>query len=193
MRPQGTLPLFGVNFHQISYRAAVRYRSRDGWRRGGYFVRSDTDNAVMRTVGNTLVEFKFHDFGLARMSQKRSGHHLSIDVTPAPQFVHGELRATFDTRPSNAPRSSVWGSLEELREPLVECYDAFGVDTANRYVYVLTIDRQPWNACFVTPAKLACAYHETGPLGGGASRLDSVLHIPKECAYRWRPLRRERW
>ncbi|MFO0660167.1 MAG: DUF2071 domain-containing protein [Polyangiaceae bacterium] len=193
MRPQGTLPMFGVNFHQVSYRAAVRYRTAQGWRRGRYFVRSETDNGVMRAVGNTLVEFKFHDFGLARMLQKRDGHRLSIDVKPAPEFPFGDLQATFDTRPIAPPRGSVWGSLDELREPLVECYDAFGVDAKHRFVYVLTIDRQPWKAQFVKPESLRCDFHERGPLGNGASRLDSVLHIPTECAYRWRPLRRERW
>ena len=34
-------------------------------------------------------------------------------------------------------------------------------------------------------------YVDDGPLGGGVARLDSVLHF-RECAYRWRPLRRER-
>ena len=30
MRPQGAPPLFGVNFHQVSYRAAVCYRGAAG-------------------------------------------------------------------------------------------------------------------------------------------------------------------
>lgn len=194
MRPQGTLPLFGVNFHQVSYRAAVRYRAANGeYRRGGFFVRSETDHAVMRAVGNGLREFKFHDFGLADIQLKRDGHRLHVRVTPAPGHAAGDIDVTLDTRPTAPPRTSVWGSEDDLREPLVECYDAFGVDATNRWVYVLTIDRQPWNARFVTPITTRVDVHETGILGRGASRLDSVLHIPRECAYRWRPLRRERW
>lgn len=194
MRPQGTLALFGVNFHQVSYRAAVRYRSRDGaYRRGGFFVRSETDNAVMRAVGNALTEFRYHDFGLAEIALQRSGHRLDISVNPVHRAAGGQVAASLDTsRDHGPPPGSVWRNLNELREPLVECYDAFGVDPEQRWIYVLTIDREPWDARFARVNRMRCAFHEDGPLRG-ASRLDSVLHIPRDCAYRWRPLRRERF
>ncbi len=196
MRPQGTPALLGVSFHQVSYRAAVTYRDAGGDpRRGGYFVRSDTDNAVMRAVGNALQEFKFHAFGAADIRLARHSHVLQVDVAPAAGSAPGgRISLSLDTRPRQAtPAGSVWASEAELQTPLVECYDAFGVDPAARYVYCLTIDRDAWNARFATPLAVSCEFHETGPLGGGASRLDSVLHLPRECAYRWRPLRRERF
>ncbi|NMO14312.1 hypothetical protein HPC49_29870 [Pyxidicoccus fallax] len=191
MRPQGMIPLLGVCFYQVSYRAAVRYRNANGdWRRGGYFVRSETNDPVMRRVGNALKEFKFHEFGEAHMVMAREGDLLTTTVDPEPGFPGGRLVGVFDTRPSTRPPAgSVWRGLEELHEPLVECYDALGV--AEGYVYVLTIDREPWNARFVTPVQLYCEYFDEGPLAPG-SRLDSVLHLT-ECAYRWRPLRRERY
>jgi uncharacterized protein YqjF (DUF2071 family) len=189
MRPQGLLPLFGVCFYQASYRAAVRYRSVDGgWRRGGYFVRSETNHPVMRTVGNALAEFRFHDFGLAEMVMVRDGERLTVGIDAA--VPHGKLVALFDTRTfERPPAGSVWQSLDELEEPLVECYDALGVDRENGHLYILTIDRDPWDARFVAPIDLYAEYFESGPLGG-ASRYDSTLHFQK-CAYRWRPLRRE--
>lgn len=191
MRPQGMTPLLGVCFYQVSYRAAVRYRSASGdWRRGGYFVRSETNDPVMRRVGNTLKEFKFHEFGEARMLMAREGELLTVAVDPEPPFPGGKLVGVFDTRPSTQPPpGSVWRGLEDLHEPLVECYDALGV--ADGFVYVLTIDRAPWNAHFVRPTELYSEYFEEGPLAPGA-RLDSVLHLT-ECAYQWRPLRRERY
>ncbi|MCU0657122.1 MAG: DUF2071 domain-containing protein [Polyangiaceae bacterium] len=194
MRPQGAPPLFGVNFHQVSYRAAVRYRSRSGAvRRGGFFVRSETDNALMRAVGNALVEFRFHDFGLAKVALKRSGGRLDVSVTPEPRFPGGQVAAALDvSRDHGPPRGSAWASLDELRAPLVECYDAFGVDAEQRWVYVLTIDRGPWDARFARADQVRCELLEAGPLRG-AARLDSVLHLPQPCPYRWRPLRRERW
>lgn len=190
MRPQGIVPLLGVCFYQASYRAAVRYRNANGdWRRGGYFVRSETNDPVMRRVGNALTEFKFHEFGEAQMVMAREGGLLTLSVDPEPGFPHGRLVGVFDTAPRTAPpEGSVWEGLEALHEPLVECYDALGV--ADGYVYVLTIDRAPWNARFARPVELYCEYFEEGPLAPGA-RLDSVLHLT-ECAYRWRPLRRER-
>jgi uncharacterized protein YqjF (DUF2071 family) len=190
MRPQGLSGLLGINFYQVSYRAAVRYRNAEGhWRRGGYFVRSETNDPLMRRIGNTLTEFKFHEFGEADMVMAREAERLTFAVDPLPDFPGGRLVGMLDTKPLPvAPPGSVWPSLEALHEPLVECYDAFGV--ADGYVYVLTIDRAPWNARFVRPVELYCEYMEEGALAGHA-RLDSVLHL-RECPYRWRPLRRER-
>jgi uncharacterized protein YqjF (DUF2071 family) len=186
MRPQGLMPLFGVCFYQISYRAAVQYRSADGsLRRGGYFVRSETNHPVMRTVGNALAEFRFHDFGGAEMTMLRDGERLTLGVDA--ERPHGKLVAMFDTTPSETPPAgSVWRSLDELHEPLVQCHDALGVDRDNGHLYILTIDRDPWNARFVTPIDLYAEYFESALPG----RYDSTLHF-RECAYRWRPLRRE--
>ncbi|MBI5515964.1 MAG: DUF2071 domain-containing protein [Deltaproteobacteria bacterium] len=192
MRPQGLPGLFGVDFHQVSYRAAVRYQNREGnHRRGGYFVRSETDHPVMRAVGNTLTEFKFHHFGLAAVALERDGDALSLEVKPRDGAAYGEVSALFDVREGHGPpEGSRWGSVDELSEPLVACFDAFGVDPAG-WVYVLTIDREPWRARFARTLRCSAPYFTDGPLGGGASTLDSVLCIPEPCGYRWRPLRRE--
>jgi hypothetical protein len=191
MRPQGMPSLFGVCFYQVSYRAAVQYRGADGTpHRGGYFVRSETNHEVMRAVGNALAEFKFHAFGRAEMTMLRDGPRLTIGVDPDPGFEGGKMVGLFDTTPlAGPPAGSVWSSLEDLYEPLVECYDAYGVDRANGWLYTLTIDRDPWNARFIAPSDLYCEYADSGPLAG--ARLDSVLHV-RECPYRWRPLRREK-
>lgn len=192
MRPQGLGALFGVCFYQVAYRAAVRYPSVDGsWRRGGYFVRSETNHPVMRAVGNALAEFRFHDFGLADMVMLRDGERLTLGIDPAANCPGGKLVGVFDTRPlGGPPPGSAWSTVDELHEPLVECYDALGVNREHGHLYILTIDRDPWEPRFVAPEELYVEYFTTGALGGGVARLDSVLHF-RECAYRWRPLRRE--
>ena len=108
MRPQGTPGLFGVNFHQASYRAAVEYTNAQGVkRRGGYFVRSETDHPVMRAVGNALVEFKFHDFGLAAVSLDRRGDRLDLKIAPREAAPFGGVDVTLDVREGlGAPSSS---------------------------------------------------------------------------------------
>jgi len=125
------------------------------------------------------------------MVMLRDGDRLTVGIDPAPETPHGKVVAVFDTRPLDGPPAgSVWSGLDELDEPLVECYDALGVDREGGHLYILTIDRDPWNARFVAPQDLFVEYFESGPLGGGKSRYDSTLHF-RECAYRWRPLRRE--
>jgi uncharacterized protein YqjF (DUF2071 family) len=191
LRPPGVPSLFGACFYQASYRAAVRYRDSAGdWRRGGYFVRSETNHPVMRAVGNALAEFKFHDFGAAEMIMLRDGDRLTVGIDPEPESPPGRLVTVVDTRPREAPPAgSCWSSLDELQEPLVECYDALGVDAEAGHLYILTIDRDPWNARFVEPQNVYSEFFDTGPLGLGAAELDSVLHL-EQCRYRWRPLRR---
>ena len=191
LRPPGLPALFGTCFYQVSYRAAVRYRDAGGTsRRGGYFVRSETNHPVMRAVGNALAEFKFHDFGAADVVMLRDGDRLTVGVDPEPAFPDGRLVTVVDTRHRTAPPpGSSWSSLAELHDPLVECYDALGVDAEQGHLYILTIDRDPWNARFVEPQSVYSEYFDTGPLGQGAAEMDSVLHL-EECRYRWRPLRR---
>jgi uncharacterized protein YqjF (DUF2071 family) len=195
LRPHGLPSLFGVCFYQVSYRAAVRFRDDAGvWRRGGYFVKSETNDPVMRAVGNRLAEFRFHEFGAADVVVVRQGDTLSVGVDPRVEEGHGgpgRFAAVVDTRPlAGAPPGSLWGSLEDLQEPLVDCFDAFGVDTAGGWLYTLTIDRGPWKARFARAVDVYSEWLAEGPLAGRAT-LDSVLHV-KRCAYRWRPLRRER-
>ena len=189
MRPRGLPGPAGVSFYQVSYRAAVRYRSADGgWRRGGYFLRSETNDALMRAIGNRLAEFRFHEFGAADILMVRDGDRLTVGIDS--ETAGGKLIAVVDTRPRAAPPpGSVWGSLDELHEPLVDCCDAFGVDDDAGYLYTLTIERGRWNPRFVEPVDLFCeAFAEGGDWPGAV--LDSVLHIPR-CPYRWLPLRRE--
>ncbi len=189
MRPRGLPGPAGVSFYQVSYRAAVRYRGADrSWRRGGYFLRSETNDALMRAIGNRLTEFRFHEFGAADMLMVRDGDRLTVGI--GSERPGGRLVGVVDTRPHDAPPpGSVWTSLDELHEPLVDCCDAFGVDNEAGYLYTLTIERGRWNPRFVEPVDLYCeAFAESGEWPG--AELDSVLHIPR-CPYRWLPLRRE--
>jgi uncharacterized protein YqjF (DUF2071 family) len=190
LRPRGLPSLFGASFCQVSYRAKVRYSGADeAWRSGGFFTRSDTNDAVMRAIGNRLAEFKFHDFGPATMTLLRDGENLVVGIEP--ERPGGTLVAVVPTTPlPGPPPGSAWASLADLHEPLVECYDAFGVDARSGHVYLLTIDRDPWNPVFVRPTQHYCEYFQEGPLADCDARLDSVLHV-RECEYRWRPLRRE--
>lgn len=189
MRPQGLGAVFGTNFYQVSYRAAVTLATSSGksWR-GGYFLRSETNDSIMRVIGNSLKEFKFHAFGHADMLLAREGARLvaSIESRSDPG---GDLVAIATVDESTTPPiGSVWSSLAELETPLVACYDAFAVD--GKDIYVLTIDREPWAAKFCRVDQLFSQWIETGPLAGKVV-LDSALHVPR-CAYKWRPLRRLR-
>lgn len=190
MRPRGLPGPAGVSFYQVSYRAAARYLSSDGaWRRGGYFLRSETNDPVMRAVGNRLTEFRFHEFGAADIVMLRDGDRLTVGIDA--EAPGGKLIAVVDTTPRELPPpQSAWSSLEELHEPLVDCCDAFGVDAEAGFLYTLSIERGSWRPRFVEADDLYCEQFAAGAGWEGAT-LDSILHIPR-CPYRWLPLRRER-
>lgn len=114
----------------------------------------------------------------------------NIDVATEHKQLLGEFSEPSMSQVVTSGVKRADGAGGELFEPLVACYDAFGV--ADDHVYTLTIERGPWNARFAHARELYAAYFDTGPLGGGAARLDSVLHVPR-CAYRWRRLVRERF
>lgn len=189
MRPRGLPGPAGVSFYQVSYRAAARYRSTGGlWRRGGYFLRSETNDPLMRAVGNRLTEFRFHEFGAADIVMLRDGERLTVGIDA--EAPGGKLIAVVDTTPLESPPArSVWSSLAELHEPLVDCCDAFGVDGEAGFLYTLSIERGSWRPRFVGADDLYCEYFAAGGDWREAV-LDSILHIPR-CPYRWLPLQRE--
>ncbi len=190
MRPRGLPGPAGVSFYQVSYRAAARYPSaQGGWRRGGYFLRSETNDPLMRAIGNRLTEFRFHEFGAAEIVMVRDGDRLTVGIDA--ESPGGKLIGVVDTRPLAAPPTgSAWSSLDELQEPLVDCCDAFGVDREAGFLYTLTIERGSWRPRFVAAEDLYCEYFTENAAWPGAAALDSILHIPR-CPYRWLPLRRE--
>jgi len=66
----GPLPEFlGTNYYQIVYRAVVRLYDKAGNERPGvFFLRSDSNDAVMSYFGNRLTEFRFHYFHMGAIA-----------------------------------------------------------------------------------------------------------------------------
>jgi len=190
----GTLPAaMRMNFYQATYRAHCVYTDFRGARRHGcYFIRSETSSAVMSTVANLLPEFKAHRCGTCPILMVRKGEHwiLSVDSGDDPA---GKVVLVLDTSElaSTMPASSKFASVDDARKLIVDFYDAFSYDPDTHEVFVLQIDRGPWNITIPRVVDQYFGFASAGPFPPGTAAFDSVFYF-QNTAYRWLPLVKER-
>jgi len=190
----GSLPTFArMNFYQSTYRAHVVYEDFQGARRRGcYFVRSETNSMLMSLTANLLPEFRAHRCGTCPIFMARRGDHLVLTVDSAPD-VAGKIVLVLDvTNPrSDMPPTSVFETVEEAKEIIVDFYDAYSYEPAADDIYVLRIDRGPWNFRVCDPIDVYLGYLDGTPFNSADAQLDSIFYF-QDVPYRWLPLVKER-
>jgi hypothetical protein len=181
------------NFYQATYRAHVAYTDFLGRRRRGcYFVRSETNFALMSLAANLLPEFKAHRCATYPILMLEQDGQLVLTVDSGDDPA-GTVVLVLDTaRPlPSMPPGSVFPSIRAAYEHLVDFYDAFAYDPDVDDVLVLQVDRGAWDVRVVEPVDYYLGYVSDGPFPAGAAELDSVFHFT-DVPYRWLPLVKER-
>lgn len=190
----GALPrALRMNFYQATYRAHVTFTDFRGRRlRGCYFVRSETNSYVMSLTANLLPEFKAHHCGTYPMLMVRDGGLLILTVDTGNDPA-GKVVLVLDTSCARGglPPSSCFPSLEAAYEYIVDFYDAFSRDPDTGDVFILRIDRGPWQVRIPEVIDHYLGYIRDGPFPPGAAELDSVFYF-QNTPYRWLPLVKER-
>jgi hypothetical protein len=190
----GAVPnVLRTNFYQATYRAHVTYTDFRGRRtRGCYFVRSDTNSAIMSLTANLLPEFKAHHCGTCPMLMARNGDQFVLTVDP-PDDPSGRVVLVMDTgrELDTLPASSRFRSVSEAYEYIVDFHDAFSFDPDTGEVFILRIDRGDWQIKIVEPTDYYLGYMSEGPFPAGSAELDSVFYF-RNTPYRWLPLLKER-
>jgi uncharacterized protein YqjF (DUF2071 family) len=182
-----------MNFYQATYRAHVTYTDFRGRRiRGCYFIRSETNSAVMSLTANLLPEFRAHHCRTYPMLMARRGDHLLFTVDAGDDRA-GQVVLLLDTsRPlPGMPAASVFPGVAQACEVLVDFYDAFSYDPHAEEVLLLQIDRGPWNIRVFEPVDSYFGYFADGPFPPGSTQLDSVFYF-QNTPYRWLPLLKEK-
>jgi hypothetical protein len=182
-----------MNFYQATYRAHVTYTDFRGRRsRGCYFIRSETNSAVMSLTANLLPEFRAHHCRTYPMLMARRGEHLLFTVDAGDDRA-GQVVLLLDTsRPlPGMPASSVFPGVAQACEVLVDFYDAFSYDPHAEEVLLLQIDRGPWNIQVFEPVDSYFGYFADGPFPPGSTQLDSIFYF-QNTPYRWLPLLKEK-
>lgn len=182
-----------MNFYQATYRAHVRYRSVDGeLRRGCYFVRSDTNSALMSATANLLPEFEAHRCGTCPIVMARDEGRLVLTVDAADPAGKLVLVVDENDAPTDRlPETSRFGSLEEAHRVIVDFTDSYAWQPARSEVFVLRIERGEWHYRIPRVIDAYLGYAAEGPFPRGAAHLDSVFTF-REVPYRWLPLIKER-
>jgi hypothetical protein len=89
------------------------------------------------------------------------------------------------------PQCSCFASVAAAYDFLVDFYDAFAYDPAAHEVFLLRIERGPWDVRILEPVDYYLGYFAAGPIPPDCSVLDSVFYF-RDVPYRWLPLLKER-
>lgn len=186
-------PALRMNFYQSTYRAHVTFTDFRGRKmRGCYFVRSETNSAVMSLTANLMPEFRGHRCATYPIVMARQGGHFVLTVDSGDDAA-GKVVLVLDTDCPLAamPPRSAFASVAEAYCFLVDFYDAFACEPGSDEVMILQIDRGNWDVRIVEPVDYYLGYLSAGPFPPGTAELDSVFYF-RNCPYRWLPLLRER-
>jgi hypothetical protein len=182
-----------MNFYQATYRAHVTYTDFRGRKlRGCYFVRSETNSALMSTVANLLPEFRAHRCSTYPILMARRGGHWVLTVDSGADPAGKVVLVLDDARALSAmPASSCFRSVQDAYSFLVDFYDAFAYDPETREVLILQIDRGDWDVKVMEPVDHYLGYFAGGAFPPGTAQLDSVFYF-QNVPYRWLPLLKEK-
>jgi hypothetical protein len=186
-------PTLRMNFYQATYRAHVTFTDfRGRVIKGCYFVRSETNSALMSLSANMLPEFRAHHCATYPIVMARAGEHLVLTVDSGADSA-GKVVLVLDVaRPlEGMPVGSAFPSLSAAYGHLVDFYDAFSYDPETAEVLILQIERGEWDIRVVRPLDHYLGYVAEGPFPPGAAELDSVFYF-RNVPYRWLPLLKER-
>ena len=182
-----------MNFYQATYRAHVTFSDFRGHkRRGCYFVRAETNSPLMNLTANWLPEFKAHRCSTSSILIARHGERLLLTVDSQNDAAGKVVLVLDDAHALEAmPATSVFPSIQEAYDFVVDFYEAFSYDADRGEVLVLQIDRGDWNIRLLDPIDHYFGFFAHGPFPPGKTQLDSVFYF-RDTPYRWLPLVKER-
>jgi uncharacterized protein YqjF (DUF2071 family) len=177
MRPAGVPAALGVSCRQVVYRAVVRC----GPDRGVYFLRSDTDSRIMNLGGNLLSFFRFH-YAPVSWACDRDGERVRVLSGDGSADIDLALGPAESAGPS---ASSVFPSLADAKEHLVNLFTAFCPQDGRGRVDVVRIERADWEISVLPVLRAHCAFLDgAGPIAAGTARLESVFSV-SNLPYYW--------
>lgn len=181
LRPLGVPKILGFTYNQIVYRAVVRCHGE----RGIHFLRSDADSRLMCFIGNLITILKFNH---AEIDVSEEQGQVRVDVTTA--NTDADIHASYDLAHTTKrmPPSSLFPSLPEAQDWLVELFAAFDFDATKNKIEVLRIKRGDWRVSLVEDLGGEYKFMQRGRFGGHA-QIDSIF-FAEELPYHWFRLER---
>ena len=177
MRPVGVPAALGVSYHHVAYRLLVRAHTEHGERRGLFFVRSDSDSALINLPGNWLTDFRFH---AAKIQLDAEPNALNLRVDSRDGRADAEVNL-IEGEPELAA-GSPFGSIEEARTFLK--YPPLALSVAGDELKLARVERdeRDWHERAVAVEQLRLEYLDTW------GTRDAVLELATRVdplPYRW--------
>ena len=146
----------------------------------------------MSLTANMLPEFKAHHCSTLPIVMARDGDHLVLTVDSGKDPTGKVVLVLDDSHPlSEMPSTSIFPSIEEAYDFIVDFHEAFSYDPDTGEVFILGIDRGEWKIRVLQPIDFYLGYFTDGPFPSGSTTLDSVFYF-RNTPYRWLPLLKER-
>ena len=122
----------------------------------------------------------------------QQGPHLLLSVDSG-EDAAGKVVLVLDTSSEfgGMPPSSIFRSVDDAYDYIVDFHDAFSYNPETGDVFILRIERGPWHIHIHEPVDHYLGFFSDGPFPAGACQLDSVFHFT-QTPYRWLPLMTEK-
>ncbi len=181
LRPKGFPKILGRDFFLSGYRVFVRLvRPGKQTLRGLRIVRSDTDQQLMVTLGNTFTHYGYR---FAKVAIHREADLLRIDVTTpeheADLCIEAELTAG-----ATLPDSSPFRSLADAKRFAGPMPYTFDVDAPTGKILAVRGLRKAWS-----PRLVRVLHHESTWLARpelAGARLANAFYV-EDIPYSWKP------
>ncbi len=183
LRPKGLPRALGRDFFLSGYRIFSRF-SREGKQslRGLRILRSDTDRRSMVALGNVFTHYGYR---LARVSTRRSGDRLGIEVTTHEREADLHVEADIG-KSAELPEGSPFRSLEDARRFAGPLPYTFDLDTQTGRMIVVRGLRQSWEPRSVRVERHAASFLERADFASAEKRLANAFYV-ENVPYAWRP------
>jgi Uncharacterized conserved protein (COG2071) len=175
LRPAPLPQAMGLSYWHVAYRLHARARLDCGETvEGLYFVRSDSDNAIVSSGGNWLTDFRFHT--------------ASVEVALEAAAITGRIHssdgsASFrltDNPPSSLSSGSPFASLSEAAEFLK--YKPFALSPAgNDSVRIVRVRRNEANWSF----RLVTVEQSKWQFFAGRETMPEICYSVEPIDYQW--------
>lgn len=139
MRPKGMPTFLGRNFFLAGYRIFVKYQNQAGKRlRGLYILKSQTDKASMKLLGNWITNYKYEKIDVTFSKWNADSERIASTL--------GGFNITMNTQVENAgmPAGSVFSEWADARRFSGPLPFTFSVDADKGNVVIVEGVRTNW-------------------------------------------------
>jgi uncharacterized protein YqjF (DUF2071 family) len=184
LRPKGFPKFLGNDFILTGYRIFVRYNTSHGKRlRGLYIIRSETDKAKMKILGNVFTHYNYQQTDI---EFQKTGKQIHVTSSRSKLSVKVNEHVEQVPLPKNSPFKE-WKEARRFAGPLPF---TFTYNSAKKEVLIIEGVREDWTPKPVEVIEDRVGFVDSLQLQGIVLANAFIIHnIP----YYWKKGRKDKW